>query len=200
MFLDNTQTNSMFICVSSQNIGTTWSMTFIYGSICSLQSWKGLRVSSVYIRTICLKNNELTLHYVGRWDGQLKSTSFHWTNESREWFTASLIYISTLKLIRKKLILRTFSQIRRTFIKKFSSNKSWRRYEISFSTNYAQIFQKAAQNSGGAPGFRRMSPCWPSAPECISRFARWGLEINCKLKSFHPTDRAKINAFTRIYM
>ncbi len=44
-----------------------------------------------------------------------------------------------------------FSLIRRTFTKKFSSNKSWR-FEISFSINYAQIFQKAAQNSNVATG------------------------------------------------
>ncbi len=75
-----------------------------------------------------------------------------------------IVYIiSTLKLIRKRLLLQTFSQIRRTFTKNFSSNKSWRS-EISFSTNYAQIFQKEARNNGDAPGFCPMRPCWLSAP------------------------------------
>ncbi len=41
MFLDNTQTNSILICVLSENIGTTEPITFIYGSICSLHSWEG---------------------------------------------------------------------------------------------------------------------------------------------------------------
>ncbi len=76
------------------------------------------------------------------------------------------LHISTLKFIRKRLLLQTFSEIRRTFIKKFSSDKSWRGFEISFSTNYAQIFQEGARNSSGAPGFCTMSPCWPSAPGC----------------------------------
>ncbi len=52
-----------------------------------------------------------------------------------------------------------FSQIKRTFTKKFSSNKNWR-FEISFSTNYAQIFQKGAWNSGGTPVFARWLPGW----------------------------------------
>ncbi len=69
-----------------------------------------------------------------------------------------------MKFIRKRLLLQMFSQIKITFIKKFSSNKSRRRFEIFFNTNYTQIFQKVAWNSGGTPGFRPMSPCWPFAP------------------------------------
>ncbi len=37
-------------------------------------------------------------------------------------------------------------------------------FQISFSTNYAQIFQKAARNRDGTPGFCQMNLCWPSAP------------------------------------
>ncbi len=68
-----------------------------------------------------------------------------------------------LQFIRKRLLLQTFPQIRRTFTKKFSSNKSWKRFEISFSKNYTQIFQKAVQNSGSIQGFCLMSLCWQSA-------------------------------------
>ncbi len=47
MFLDNTQTNSMFICVLSKNIGIIKQTALIYVLISSLQSREGLQVSSV---------------------------------------------------------------------------------------------------------------------------------------------------------
>ncbi len=47
MFLDNTQINIEIVCMLSKNIGTAESITFIYGSICSLDSREGLQVSSV---------------------------------------------------------------------------------------------------------------------------------------------------------
>ncbi len=46
-FLDNAQTNIEFVCVLSKTSGTTWPITFIYGSICSLHLREGLHVSSV---------------------------------------------------------------------------------------------------------------------------------------------------------
>ncbi len=79
-------------------------------------------------------------------------------------------FISTLKFIRKRFLLQTFSQIRRTFTKKFCLNKSWKRFEISFSTNYAQIFQKVARNNGGALRFHPMSPCWPSSLDHLTNY------------------------------
>ncbi len=47
MFLHNAQINIEFVDVLSKNIGTTFPITFIYGSICSLHSREGLQVSSV---------------------------------------------------------------------------------------------------------------------------------------------------------
>ncbi len=46
MFLDNAQTNTEFVCALSKNIGTTQSISFIYGSICSLHLQEDLQVSS----------------------------------------------------------------------------------------------------------------------------------------------------------
>ncbi len=47
MFLDNAQKNIEFFFVLSENIGTTYPITFIYGSVCSLHSREGLKISSV---------------------------------------------------------------------------------------------------------------------------------------------------------